>query len=318
MNNTSYIFLLFWATLFFSCQKEIGLENPNKQTVLVVNGYVSPDQGAIIDVSHSILDITQDSIISIKDAKASLFEDDVYLGDLIYTPIGDPNSVTKAFYINPDLNIQVGKEYNIEVEHAEYDNVTAKTSIPELSIDQPALEYIGKVDEYKSKLKLRLTENSSGTNYYAFTVWSKTKQNEIVDGDTIFRYDFGSNVGLVEFDETGLSDLASTGLEIHQSYSDFAISAIDNSFFINGKMDLTFDIHTTQTTLSENEFLSNEVWVEVRQMSEEYFNYVRTLAIQEKIADDPFAAEVIVSNNIEGGLGNFAGFQSILSDVVEF
>ena len=319
MNITKYIAFFISVFLFMSCEKEISIENPNKERVLVVNGYVSPEQGAIVDVSHSILDITSDSIIAITDAKVSLLENGTYLGDLSYSMIGDPQSIKRAYYTNADIEIKPENTYQLEVEHPDYENVTATTNIPQLSIDSPKLEYIGKMDEYKSKLKLTIQENKTGENFYALIVKDTPKLYEVVDGDTLELPGFGgSNVSFVEFEETGLSELASTGLEVYQTFTDFGISAIDNSFFINGKMELSFDIYTTQTSLLENQFLGQEVVVQIRQMSKNYFDYIRTLSIQEKTADDPFASEVIVTNNIDGGLGNFSGFQVINSNTLNF
>lgn len=319
MNITKYIAFFIPAFLLLSCEKEIILENPNKVKVLVANGYVSPDQGAIVDISHSILDITSDSITAIRDAKVSLLEDGIYLGDLNYTMTGDLQNFERAFYTNSDLEIKAERTYQLEVEHPDYENITATTHIPQLAVDPPKLEFIGKVDEQRSKLKLTIQENNSGEHFYGLIVKDVIKLYEIIDGDTLEIPGFGNtNISFVDFEENGLSELASTGLEIFKSHSNFGLAAIDNSFFINGKMELIFDIYAAQTTLNENQFLGQEVVVQLRQMSKDYFDYIRTLSIQEKTADDPFASEVIVTNNIDGGLGNFSGFQAIHSNIVSF
>ncbi len=319
MNNLKYFACYILVLVLISCDKEITLDIPDLDSVLVVNGYVSPEQGAIVDISHSIKDITKDSIIALDDAKVSLYEDGIYVEDLEHTILGDPQSVQRAYYTNANVKIKEGREYRLEVEHRDYENVEATTRIPSLSIEPPILKYIGNVNDHKSKLKVTIQENKSGEYYYAFIIKNSTKLYEIVDGDTLIIPGFGGeNISFVEFEETGLSDLANTGLEIYRSSSDFALSAIDNSFFINGKMELTFDLYTIQTSLPGNQFLGEEVIVQVRQMSKEYFEYIRTLSIHEEVEGDPFASEVIVSNNIEGGLGNFSGFQVIESNVVEF
>lgn len=57
----------------------------------------------------------------------------------------------------------------------------------------------------------------------------------------------------------------------------------------------------------ENQGLKR-VYVELRSISEEYYKYHSTLARQVIVRQDPFAEPISIFNNIQGGYGNFSGF----------
>ncbi|MEO1434434.1 MAG: DUF4249 family protein, partial [Bacteroidota bacterium] len=55
--------------------------------------------------------------------------------------------------------------------------------------------------------------------------------------------------------------------------------------------------------------------IEVRSVSEAYYRYQRTLVLFDFNRGDPFAEPVTIFNNVEAGLGNFAGYHGFLSAV---
>ena len=72
---------------------------------------------------------------------------------------------------------------------------------------------------------------------------------------------------------------------------------------------LTFDF---VDWVVENKGLKR-VYAELRTISEEYYKYQSSLARQIIVRQDPFAEPVSIYNNIQGGYGNFSGFNPYIS-----
>jgi hypothetical protein len=72
---------------------------------------------------------------------------------------------------------------------------------------------------------------------------------------------------------------------------------------------LTFDF---VDWVVENQGLKR-VYAELRTISAEYYKYQSSLARQIIIRQDPFAEPISIYNNIQGGYGNFSGFNPYIS-----
>ena len=56
--------------------------------------------------------------------------------------------------------------------------------------------------------------------------------------------------------------------------------------------------------------------VVLRTTTEEYYNYHYTRDLQASVESNPFAQPVQVFDNIEGGLGVFAGYSQVEKEVI--
>ena len=53
-----------------------------------------------------------------------------------------------------------------------------------------------------------------------------------------------------------------------------------------------------------------KLFLELRSVTEEYYRYFAGLSRQKQSSDSPFSEPVIIYDNIDGGLGIFAGYNS--------
>ena len=55
---------------------------------------------------------------------------------------------------------------------------------------------------------------------------------------------------------------------------------------------------------------NQEIFVQLKSVSEDYFNYFNTVSLQSWTSGDPFSEPVQVYSNVQDGFGIFAGYQS--------
>ncbi|MFY9153613.1 MAG: DUF4249 domain-containing protein [Prolixibacteraceae bacterium] len=113
-----YIQLLLFTILLVSCTKYIEYSPPYEGDKIVINGYISPTEGAKIKITHSINPVGNylwaDSLL-IKDASAALYENGIKLIDLKYGG--------KGYYGLPDsptVNLIAGHKYKLVVQSELY------------------------------------------------------------------------------------------------------------------------------------------------------------------------------------------------------
>ena len=125
-----YIHLLLFTFLLVSCAKYIEFSPPYQGYKIVINGYISPNEGAKIKITHSINPVGKylrsDSLL-VKDASVALYENDGKLIDLRY--------VGKGFYGLPDsphTKLLAGHKYKLIVETEQYGKAESEEiTVPE-------------------------------------------------------------------------------------------------------------------------------------------------------------------------------------------
>ena len=149
--------LIFLCSIFiFSCQEQVvELEIPGHTPFLVVNGILDTDSIMSLHVSNSVGAFQQGEINSISDANVLLYEDDNLLGEMsidfnnldsiyILEQSGywwGADQIEPIYYYTYDALPQVGSTYSIEVDHPNFESVSAETTVPE-EIDLTELEIL--------------------------------------------------------------------------------------------------------------------------------------------------------------------------------
>ena len=119
-----YVHLLPIILLLVSCTKYIEFSPPYEGDKIVINGYLSPNEGARIKITHSINPVGKyllsDSLL-VKDASAALYEIGIKLIDLEYKGNG--------FYSLPDspsVELLAGHKYKLMVQSEIYGNAESE------------------------------------------------------------------------------------------------------------------------------------------------------------------------------------------------
>ena len=185
MKNIIYPILL--SSLFIvSCDMEtvIDLDIPSHEPVLVLNGLLDTDTNAQVVVSHSVGAFSTAIPSFINDASVLLYKNNQLidsllpdLSNLVYVNYIDNQNVDSLamYYYKSDYKPEKNENYRIEVNHSDYNPISAETYIP----DDISLYNID-IDTTSSKEKIGFTfsfnDNASQQNYYRLKLFSSCKK----------------------------------------------------------------------------------------------------------------------------------------------
>jgi len=177
-----YLHLLSFILLLVSCSKYIDFSPPYEGDKIVINGYLSPNEGVRIKVTHSINPVGKylfsDSLL-VKDAVASLYENGIKLIDLKYQG--------KGFYglpASPAIELFAGHKYKLIAESELYGKAESEEiTIPERpEIKDFQFEEIGLIYGLESGLfSFSVAGPSEKESYFSIDVVSKNNESIYFD-----------------------------------------------------------------------------------------------------------------------------------------
>lgn len=301
-----YIIIPFFAALLFiisACEKVIEAKNlPQQDARLVANCILYPDSEVKANISLSKSILTSKDYKYIDNAVCELYEDDSFAGNLVLTGKGN--------YIS-SVAPKTGKKYTLKVIAPGYNGVSATTSLPGnvglTNIERyDTSNYMISVTEYSTgpgtitrslsgnlKYKFRVIDNPAIKNYYSVrpvvVVYDVNDSAQVLSGVYIYKTDNGSfgndvdnyNSNAVTFDDQTIVN----GLEIQMD--------VNISFYQN--INFSYNIKNI------------EVYLEVYNLSPEYYKYQVTLNNQYSTGAGFFSEPVQVYSNVSNGMGIVAG-----------
>jgi len=275
------LFVLSLLTLN-SCETIIDIEMPPYTSELVANCFFTPDSAFKVHVSHSLGVLDEGNLNGIENAKVEILENGQVMDILTHT--GNGFYRTKIVYPSP------GNTYSLKVEVSGYESIIASDIIPApVSIVSVAMkdsvftgQYAGEEEITYAELSIKFNDPQGEENYYAVDLYLE------YSGGTI------NNIWLTSIDPA--VDGVSEGNKILFSDALFEGQAYELKVYFDSKI-LTLWNQTLYL-----KFIST---------SKAYYLYEKSLDLHQLNQDNPFAEPVQVHNNIENGLGIFAGFSVV-------
>ena len=298
-----YLLLLVLGFLVISsCEDglDIDLENINAELVVVSNFTGNQEVQVLVSKSSSILVNQEPEYIS--DAVVEIYEGDNYLETLEFVePKIASNEV--PYYTSGSFRPEVGVTYVIKVSAPGYDPVMAQSKIPtpiELSdVELESLEFI-QLGENEASVSYRLLisfdDPRDELNYYHVRLIQEYNLFEIDGAEKIIT---GKYTEPIKFDRK----INSNTVVAHVGGG---ILLKDEGF--NGKT-IEYPI-PVELFFNPNIEEPGNLFIDLRSVSEEYYLYFDALSRQEQSTSTPFDDPVHLFDNIEGGKGIFAGYNS--------
>jgi hypothetical protein len=304
MKNIIYPTLLF-ALLIVSCDMEtvIDLDIPPHEPVLVLNGLLDTDTNARVVISHSVGAFSNAVPSFINNATVLLYKDDQFidsllpdLTNLIYVNYYDDYNIDSLamYYYKSDYIPDNNSTYRVEVDHSDYNSISAETFIPD-DITVYNIDIDTTSHEDKIGLTFSFDDNANQQNFYRlklFTSCTKKWEDEYGYDD---EWRFRGEAEMMSNDPSFPSDIPFEG------YTFIGRSVVFSDALFNGQQKtITLDV--------QSEFKYGEcdtVIIRFSTFSDDTYSYYNSLGDHsEKGELNIFGGEVIpVYTNVENGLG---------------
>ncbi len=284
--GTAFILLI---TLFTcSCVDDIDIVNPEISQKLVVQCTMSPENGVQAFISKT-------GIIGQSTVNERVFDANVMLKNL------QTQEVKELIYLQEDeiyslkgLSIEEGDRFDLEVfiPESDVESVSSNTSIP-----QSAVYEISDVESMSDGIKLELNIQGFDAKYL-----------HIIPEASYYELDGGSHADVYEFLEILESSELFVGTEIlaHLNGVLLKVDELDQNRLI---------LNLSAPSLNNSLIKASHLLVNVRSVSEAYYEFNKSLSRQITASESPIFEPVLSYSNIEGGHGFFGSFISVLDSI---
>ena len=324
-----YLPLITLILLLFSCEKPVSdFEYKEHDPKLVLNCMLNPDSIMKAHVSKSVpVDASDKKIPFIADAEVKIYQDDVFITDLLHAG--------KGFY-TADMYPQPGKTYRVEVQAPGMKKVEAETGIPGRNtiqkIEVDLLEGVpymncwgdcGLTNYYE--LKIYPENFTTGGNYFALTVETETYYIDCMKHTCELLPDKGYDTCYCE-----KADTVSNGMNpVSMYFTDSKIKMTgyyeDTYLYTGGYVDegwkIYFHAHDfgdespfvkvrVEAPSWEGFMMNDTVLFKLETYSSTAYEFIYSQAKAEEVEYDPFAEQVTIFSNVTDGLGLVAGYSS--------
>jgi hypothetical protein len=320
--------ILLWLLLillFPSCEEILNIKVPEHSPLITVNCILDKDEPIQMEINSSQpYPPLFDTSLTIKDATVKLFEDNIFVEDLVYQESYQLRNAYSNYYSLNGFKPLSNHSYSIIVTAPGFTEATAKTNFPEavpvLSIDTSTV--LTKYSNYSIKALeciIKFQDPSGKKNYYKLGIKRSGKFTECdFQGLNCKTQIFKKTVPCFCYDLNAVYFRKSPNIP-----GSIPLEKEDNEYWINEVFlsDASFDGLTYELKvliplpLVDLDIIpgdikgnySSKIYFNLYSINEEYFLYARSYFTQVYKKNDMFSEPSLVYNNIEKGLGIFSG-----------
>lgn len=285
------------------CELVINVEQPPFQPSIVLGSFIGPDTTIMVNLSEDRYVLERpDEFDPITGATVQLFEGDRLVGVMEEITSNQDSQFPIHFggQYGLDFRPSPGVEYRLEVEKEGFVSVQATEQLPAYS---PRFEVLninhGQFSDTEIEIKIF---DEAGRDYYEVLAYLSVNTftghyDEVTQEwqvDSIWRSTnilsmYTENIAVEDHNSSIFSDRLFDG----RSYE------LDMETYFNVWVNPDVDVDPDPV-----------LTIEVRRVSEAYFNYINSSALQWWVDGDPFAEPVQAFSNVENGRGVFGSYVS--------
>ena len=273
MKKYTSIFILF---ICLGCELIVDIDVPFEHNDLTVNSFFNPDSlwKARVTLNRFILDTLP--LSKINNALVVVYEDG--------HPVDTLMSKGDGYYKSDTGKPMIGKTYELKAIAEKYQAVSGVCQVPiPVEIMDAKFSVLLRDNSQTDIIKIKFKDPPQQKNYYNIVLLSRGEE---------YSYPVRFESDDPSFEKASFS------------YSDYGYGGLLLK-------DILFDGQETEITIQSTELgysYLDEVVVILRSVSEDYYRYKTTLALQASTSGDPLAQPVNVYSNLDGGFGIFAGY----------
>ncbi len=320
--------------LLYACETAVEVDVPRYPAQLTVNSLFNPDSVWQVELTQNRYILDNEPFASVPDAEVRITQQGRLVASLQYQ--GDAPYTGNSVYRAEDSRPQAGEVYTLEVKHPTLGNLTATSQVPvpptaiisavldtldvregagldneniayavTIRLDDPPEENFYSVTAQVNYLGFTGPTATNFTFYVRSSVQSMISDDPIVD-NPFDRYR----------DELLFNDVSFNGKPYElKVYVPFGERRLTSLIFYKFTVLEGDTIRGPEGLLQPGDMVGNSLSVTLRTTTEEYYNYNYTRDLQALVENNPFAQPVQVFDNIEGGLGVFAGYIQVEKEV---
>lgn len=305
--------LVLSASLFFlpGCEKEVDFDFEDSDKLVVISHFTENKTLDVLVYKTNALTNGSSSLPTfVTDATVMVFEKDDFLELLELVPGSGEGSGRASIYRSRRLTPETGKLYTIRVSVPGFDPITAANSIP-VPVPIASVLFNGNLSEVNDaggestpalldfEVAVRIQDPAAVKNFYHLIFHQELFPYTVTGtGDTI--------VGMKTFAPPHKLQAKDPDLPVIKNYDNRGFLADDRHF--NGEQLEIGAIGSYRYDPSK--YLAGDFLVELRTVSEAYFFHYSTLTLQGEVGNNPLGEGVVIYDNIENGVGIFAGYSS--------
>jgi hypothetical protein len=267
-----------------ACELVVDLDVPFDGEQLTINSLFNPDSVWRVSVSLNRYVLDNRPYKRVTNATVIVSDENGPVETLVH----DGNGVYRSENGKP----QARKAYTLSASSVVHGTVHAESLIPPAAlvsnVEIQSSEFNG---EPSSRISLQISDEPTTDNYYAISV---EVGNEFLNSQTLEVMSYRFPVVL------GRND---NGFENEQISNDNHL-LIKDVFYTGPQLDVT--VHSPDWNLLH----SGSIFITVKTVSKDYYDFILTSSLQNQTSGNPFAQPVQVYSNVQNGFGIFAGFSS--------
>ena len=275
------------------CETIVDAKLPEHQPVLVANSFFQPDSTWRAHISRSTPILVDGAFPVIENATVEILEGPQVISRLAY--IGNGNYFSSTGKPIP------GRTYQLRVSAPDFQTISASDIIPrQIPINSVAI-LDSSVDQDPNLMEISIDFNDppNEKNYYHLSFLIETNS-----GQRYATYFFTNDPLLAE---------TNSDIDISSEPEFSGSQAVFDDALIAGER-YTLNINVYNFIPAPD---LKKISMTLSAVSKSFFDYFKTSELQEQTEDNPFAEPTLVFNNIENGLGIFAGYHPTAVTVLE-
>lgn len=283
--------------LLSSCAGLTSMEIPFEKPSLVINSYFTADENwqVTLSQSHHVLDIGSPAYVN----TGTVF---ITGSDGSYIPF---TFVKDGVYTNDSLLPKANVDYTVNASAPDYESVSATDYAPSKpEITDVKLDYFNSTINIPAEYKLSFTlkDKAGEDNYYMFMIANSNSFFDSTEFEYFYLPTFISTDPIMEY-------------EVKYSFSDFLegqeANYVERVFF----SDELFDGSDRTFTFYPTNVVDEKIYFYLLSVSKTYYLYEISSYKQIDAKSNIMAEPVKVYNNVDGGMGIFAGYSTVLDSV---
>jgi len=334
LNKSISLPIIFSSILLvMSCEETLNLSMPEHSPMITLNCILNENEPIQLELTSSQpYPPLIDSTLTIKNATVKLFEDGVYIDDLLYIEsyqrryeLGNHLTLIRNYQTLNGFCPETDHTYSILVSAPNFPEVSAETFIPEsvpiISIDTSTIyTQVGQNLVKVLECTILFYDPPENRNFYLFSI---SRRGLLYESPLVFG---NSGTSYVNYTVPFLcDDLNAIYYKFPVSSWGFPIPGVENeeimlykiflsddsfngmSFSLKVLIDYGYLCDLAYPPVPGEKFTFRKINFRLSSINEAYYKYAQSNYVQVYKRDDIFSEPVLVYNNIKNGVGIFTG-----------